>query len=121
MHEVLVKVARLALISRIASIKEEQGERLCGDVCESIPDMTDFDSWVEEVSRELLVLTTYPWVGWLDAGVEVYGADGLAWEMWSLITGNGGAKGGGCTQYVREGCMPYLPDLGYLVACCACE
>ena len=121
MHEVLVKVAGLALVSQMVSIKEEQGERVYGDICKSMPDMPNFDDWVEEVSRELLVLATYPWREWLDTGVEVYGAEALALEMYHVICGTGGAREDGCTQYVREGCMPYLPDLGYLVACCACE
>jgi hypothetical protein len=120
MHEVLVKIARLALGSQVVSVKEEQGERVYGDICKSMPDLPNFDDWVEEVSRELSVLATDTWKEWLETGYDVYGED-LALEMYHVICGTGGAKEDDCTQYVREGCMPYLPDLGYLVACCACE
>jgi hypothetical protein len=121
MHEVLVRVARLALVAQVVSILEEQGHRISGDICLFVSDMPNFDDWVEQVLPELSVLATDIWRRWLETGVGVYGVDDLAWEMYHVITGSGGAKEDDCTQYVRGGCMPYLPDLGYLVACCACE
>ena len=121
MVEGIRMVARYALVSQCASILEEQGHRISGDICLAVPDIVPhFAAWVEQVLPELSVLTTGTWEKWLETGYEVYGED-LALEMYHVICGTGGASENDCTQYVREGCMPYLPDLGYLVTCCACE
>jgi hypothetical protein len=121
MEEVIRMVAHHALVSQCASILAAQGHRVSGDSCLTVPVMVPhFADWVDQVLPELSVLTTDTWEEWLETGYDVHGGD-LALEMYHAICGTGGAKEGDCTQYVREGCMPYLPDLGYLVACCACE
>jgi hypothetical protein len=121
MSEVIRMVAHYALVSQCASILEAQGHRVSGDICLAVPAMVShFGDWTDQVLPELSILATDTWAVWLETGYDAYGED-LAQEMYHAICGTGGARESDCTQYVRGGCMPYLPDLGYLVACCACE
>ena len=113
MSDVIRSIARLALVHQVVAIRgNSQGSPVV-----TIP---HFEEWVDRVIPELSMLSLPSWKAWLETGVEVYGLEKFAFEIWNVITGRD-RRPDGCAQYVRECCMPFLPDLGYLVACCCCE